>query len=84
MFPGILRRLFQNDGAGPLLRKDILPEIPEGTPVGTIIMFHGTSAPEGYLACTGVSFSASGAGVGHAHPVGTTRLRSGAAGGPER
>lgn len=24
-FPGIIRRLFENDGAGPLLRKDIIP-----------------------------------------------------------
>ena len=24
-FPGIIRRLFENDGEGPLLRKDIIP-----------------------------------------------------------
>lgn len=30
-----------------------------GVPVGTVITFYGTTAPEGYLACDGASFSTS-------------------------
>ena len=35
-FPGIIRRLFANEGAGPLLRKEIIPFIPFGTTTGTV------------------------------------------------
>lgn len=34
-------------------------EIPDPTPVGTVIMYAATTPPDGYFACNGASFSAS-------------------------
>lgn len=38
---------------------DLGLKLDSGNPVGTVIKFYGTSAPEGYFPCTGYSFSAS-------------------------
>lgn len=53
-------------GASPSHWVEFLPALAEmggassmfGNPVGTVITYYGTSAPVGYLACNGASFSA--------------------------
>lgn len=37
-FPGIIRRLFANNGAGPKLRKDILPSHADTHAPGGVIL----------------------------------------------
>ena len=58
-FPGVLRRLFENDGAGPKLRSDIMPGsiAADGIPAGVICMWSGTVAtvPGGWALCNGAS-----------------------------
>ena len=54
-FPGILRKLFENDGKGPKLRSDIIPG--SGIPTGVICMWSGTVAtvPSGWALCNGAN-----------------------------
>lgn len=58
-FPGVLRRLFENDGAGPKLRSDIMPGsiAAGGIPAGVICMWSGTVAtvPGGWALCNGAN-----------------------------
>lgn len=67
--PKLLQKLFANDGAGPLLRSDIMPiQTVDGyapdaagninvTPIASVIAFAANSAPSGYLLCNGAAVS---------------------------
>lgn len=52
--PKLMRDIFANDGAGPLFRKD---RIPDAIPSGTMIAFGGKSVPDGWLLCNGATIS---------------------------
>jgi hypothetical protein len=47
MFPAILRRLFENDGAGPLL-KNVMPRAKMGSGVGQLYPIIGNSSSSLY------------------------------------
>jgi len=52
-FPALLKKLFTNNGAGDKLNPGLLPDTLSGVPVGTIISYAGTTAPDGFLICNG-------------------------------